>query len=106
MDATGLRGTLAARDFAPGDVVAAVPFNLTVAVGGHAALASVRAGMLVLLLRPAVWRGSVPCRAGTPHCISVIRLLRTGVPGSKFGTASGEVLDAQKSHINMTHQYR
>lgn len=54
MDATGLRGTLAARDFVPGDVVVAVPFNLTVAVGGHAALASVRDGVLELLLRPAV----------------------------------------------------
>ena len=43
MDKTGLRGTLAARDFAPGDVIVAVPYNLTVAVGGHAALASVRA---------------------------------------------------------------
>lgn len=42
VSAAGLRGTLAARDFAPGDTVIAVPFNLTVAIGGHNALASVR----------------------------------------------------------------
>lgn len=43
VNAAGLRGTLAARDFAPGDTVIAVPFNLTVAIGEHNALASVRA---------------------------------------------------------------
>ena len=42
VSAAGLRGTLAARDFAPGDTIIAVPFSLTVAIGGHNALASVR----------------------------------------------------------------
>lgn len=42
VNAAGLRGTLAARDFAPGDTIIAVPFNLTVAVGGHNTVASVR----------------------------------------------------------------
>lgn len=47
VNAAGLRGTLAARDFAPGDTIIAVPFNLTVAVGGHNTVASVRTPPLV-----------------------------------------------------------
>ena len=69
VNAAGLRGTLAARDFAPGDTIIAVPFNLTVAVGGHNTLASARFRRPVLASsrgtqlacsaraqeRPAVW---------------------------------------------------
>ncbi|KAK9845959.1 hypothetical protein WJX81_006882 [Elliptochloris bilobata] len=68
VNAAGLRGTLAARDFVPGDVIISVPFNLTVAIGGHSSLASELAVQLLRqrLERPGHWAALAPYWASLP----------------------------------------